>query len=247
MNDDKLPLTEHLEELRKRIVYCIIAVAVGFVICYFFSKQLFEILALPLASQLPDGSTFIFTNVTEAFFTYLKLAFFAGIFVASPVIIYQIWGFIAPGLYQHESKYAVPFVVLSTIFFVGGSLFAYYAVFPIAFNFFIGYSTDGIRMLPSLREYLSFSFKFLIAFGIVFELPIFILFLSKMGVVDDKKLKTNRKYVIIGIFVLAAILTPPDVISQALMAAPLIVLYEISIFIAKLFGKKKMGQDSEDI
>lgn len=245
MTDEKLPITEHLEELRKRIIYCLIAVAAGFVVCYLFSKQLFDLLSYPLASKLPEGSTFIFTNVTEAFFTYLKLSFFAGIFVASPVIIFQVWRFIAPGLYQHEAKYAVPFVLLSTIFFVGGSLFAYYLVFPIAFNFFVGYSTDSIRMLPSLREYLSFSFKFLIAFGLVFELPIFILFLSKMGVVDDKKLKANRKYVIICIFAVAAMLTPPDVISQALMAAPLIILYEISIVIAKIFGKKKIPEPAE--
>ena len=246
MTDEKLPVTDHLEELRRRIIYCLIAVGAGFVICYAFSKQLFYLLSYPLASQLPEGSTFIFTNITEAFFTYLKLAFFAGIFLASPVIIYQIWRFVAPGLYQHEAKYAIPFVVLSTIFFVGGSLFAYYAVFPIAFTFFIGYSTDSIRMLPSLREYLSFSFKFLIAFGIVFELPIFILFLAKMGVVTEKQLRSNRKYVILLIFIVAAILTPPDVISQVLMAVPLMILYEISIYIAKIFGRKTKATASSD-
>jgi len=246
MEDSKLPLTDHLEELRKRIITCLIAVGIGFVISYFFAEQLFLILAHPLSDILPEDNSFIFTGITEGFFTYLKLAFFAGIFLSAPVILHQIWCFVAPGLYNNEKKYVVPFVMLSTIFFIGGTMFGYFAVFPIAFKFFLGYNTDQIRMLPSIREYLSFSFKFLLAFGIVFELPIFVLFLSKLGIVNEQQLRTNRKFVIIAIFIVAAFLTPPDVISQVLMAVPLLFLYELSIIIARVFGKKRVEDEGDE-
>ena len=240
MEDEKLPLTSHLEDLRKCLIVCSIAVGVGFAVSYAFSDKLFYFLALPLKTLLPENSSFIFTSVTEAFFTYLKLALFSGIFLASPVIIHQIWSFVAPGLYSNEKRYAIPCVALLSIFFISGTTFAYFVIFPVAFKFFIGYNSESIRMLPSIKEYLSFSCKFLLAFGVVFELPVFILFLAKLGIVTDKQLRTNRKFVIIGIFVTAAVLTPPDVVSQVLMALPLLVLFELSIFIAKIFGKKKI-------
>lgn len=242
MADEKLPFTKHLEELRKCIIVCVVAVGIGFAISYFFSENLFLILSRPLSSLLPEENSFIFTSVTEGFFTYLKLAFFSGIFLASPVILHQIWSFVAPGLYSHEKRYVVPFVLLSTFFFVGGTLFGYFVVFPIAFKFFLSYNSEYIRMLPSIREYLSFSCKFLIAFGVVFELPIFILFLSKLGIVNEKQLRSNRKFIIVIVFIIAAFLTPPDVVSQILMAIPLIFLYELSIIVAKIFGKKKEAE-----
>jgi sec-independent protein translocase protein TatC len=238
MTDEKLPLTQHLEELRRRLIICMIAVGIGFAASYAFAQRLFLLLARPLSDLLPEGNTFIFTGITEGFFTYLKLAFFAGIFLAMPVILHQTWCFVAPGLYASEKKYVLPFVLLSTMFFIVGVLFGYYAVLPLAFNFFIGYNNEYIRMLPAMREYLSFSCKFLLAFGLVFELPIFILFLAKLGVVNEQQLRKNRKFVILIIFVVAAILTPPDVVSQVLMAVPLLVLYEISIGIARIFAKK---------
>ena len=242
MTDEKLPLTQHLEELRRRLITCLIAAALGFAVAYFFAGQLFLVLARPLSDLLPEGSTFIFTGITEGFFTYLKLAFFAGIFLAMPVILHQSWCFVAPGLYSSEKKYVLPFVILSSLFFVFGVVFGYYAVLPLAYTFFIGYNTDYIRMLPSMREYLSFSCKFLLAFGIVFELPIFVLFLSKIGVVNERQLRSNRKFVLLMIFVVAALLTPPDVVSQVLMAVPLIILYEISILIARIFTKKPAAE-----
>ncbi len=247
MSDEKISLTEHLEELRKRLIYCVIAVAVGFAVSYTFSEQLFHILSRPLADILPDESTFIYTGIAEGFFTYLKLSFFTGIFLAVPVILCQVWLFVSPGLYDSEKRYVVPFVVLSSLFFIGGTLFGYFAVLPIAFKFFIGYNTEYVRMLPSIKEYLTFSCKFLLAFGLVFELPIFILFLAKMGIVNEHMLRSSRKYVIVGTFVVAAFLTPPDIVSQMLMAVPLLILYEISIYIAKIFGKtaEAVEEDSQ--
>lgn len=246
MADDKLPFTSHLEELRSRLIICLVAVVIGFAISYFFSEKLFELLVKPLQNELPPDSLLIFTGLPEAFFAYLKLSFFAGIFLGAPVILWQIWGFVAPGLYDHEKKYIFPFVTFSTILFFAGIAFCYYIVFPFAFKFFMGYSSDIIKPLPSIKEYLSFSFKLLLAFGIIFELPIFILFLAKLGVVNDRMLRSQRKFAILGIFIVAAILTPPDVVSQTLMAIPLMALYEISIFVAKLFGKKSPEPGKEE-
>jgi len=246
MGDEKLPLTKHLEELRNRIIICIAAVGIGFSISYLFSEKLFLILSRPLNVLLPEGNSFIFTNITEAFFTYLKLSFFAGIFIACPVILYEIWCFVVPGLYDTEKRYLFPFVFFSSIFFIGGTSFGYFVVFPLAFKFFIGFNSEYIRMLPSIKEYLSFSCKFLLAFGIVFELPVFILFLSKLGIVNEKQLRSSRKFIIVIVFIIAAFLTPPDVVSQVLMAIPLIGLYEISIVVARIFGKKKEEEKEKE-
>lgn len=234
MEDEKLPLTSHLEELRKRIIVCLIAIGVGFSISYYFSEQIFSILSQPLTAILPQGSSFIFTGITEAFFTYLKLSFFSGIFISSPIIIYEIWKFVAPGLYEKEKRYVYPFVFFASIFFVAGVVFCYFIVLPAAFKFFVSYNTEYIRMLPSLGEYLSFSCIFLLSFGIVFELPVFIICLAKLGIITEKHLRSNRKLVVIGAFIVAALLTPtPDAINQSLMAVPLIVLYELSILVVK--------------
>ena len=238
MADEKLAFTSHLEELRKRLIICACAVGIGFLVSYFFSEQIFAVLVIPLKEVLPPDSLLIFTGLPEAFFVYLKLAFFTGIFLASPVLLWEIWCFVAPGLYDNEKKYVYPFVISSTLFFTAGVSFGYFVVFPIAFKFFMGYSSDLIKPLPSVKEYLSFSCKMLLAFGVVFELPLFVLFLAKIGIVNEKMLRSQRKFAILGIFIVAAIITPPDVVSQVLMALPLIILYEISILVAKFFGKK---------
>jgi len=239
MEDEKLPLTSHLEELRKRIIVCLIAVGLGFAVSYCFAEQLFAFISRPLAAVLPPNSSFIFTGITEAFFTYLKLSFFSGVFLASPVIIYEIWKFVAPGLYEKEKKYVVPFVFFATFFFVCGIVFCYVIVLPAAFKFFVSYNTSTIRMLPSLGEYLSFTCIFLLAFGVVFEVPVFIICLSKLGVIKEQHLRSNRKLVIIIAFIIAALLTPtPDAINQSLMAIPIIVLYEISILAVRFTAKK---------
>ncbi|MBW2553110.1 MAG: twin-arginine translocase subunit TatC [Deltaproteobacteria bacterium] len=246
MAEEKSPFTSHLDELRKRIIICIVAVAVGFFGSYFFAEQIFDILIKPLQAELPPDSMFIFTGLPEAFFVYLKLSLFGGILLASPVLLWEVWCFVAPGLYDQEKKYVYPFVIFSTLLFATGVSFGYFVVFPIAFKFFMGYSSEIIKPLPSIKEYLNFSCKLLFAFGVVFELPLFTLFLAKIGLVNEKMLRSKRKFAILGIFAVAAILTPPDVVSQILMAIPLLVLYEISILVAKYFGKKEEEEEEEE-
>ncbi len=182
---------------------------------------------------------FQYTYPAEAFFSHIKIAIVAGIFLVSPYVFAQIWGFIAPGLYSHERKWMVPMAMLSGLFFTGGAMFGYFQVFPHAFEFFAGFSTEGIQFTPKLNEYLSFCLKLLFAFGFVFELPLFIFFLARMGMVSSAGLRKKRKYAILIGFVLAAVLTPPDPFTQCLMAGPLIVLYEVGIWVAYFFGKKE--------
>jgi sec-independent protein translocase protein TatC len=241
---EKQPFLSHLEELRKRLVVCAIGVGVGFAIAYIFSERLFQLLVAPLKAVMPEGDQLIFTNLPEMFFAYLKVAFIAGILAAAPLIFYELWMFIAPGLYQKEKKMAIPFVISSTILFVGGALFGYFVVFPFGFKFFIGFSNEYVKALPSVKQYFSFSMKLLFAFGVVFELPVIIFFLSKMGIVTPQFLRQKRKYAILLTFVLAAILTPPDVITQCMMAGPLIVLYEIGILVSRVAQKKKEGGET---
>ncbi len=245
MNDeDKQPFTQHLEELRKRLITSFIAVGIGFVASYAFKEKLFYVLMAPLQQAMKSGDTLIYTHLPEAFFTFLKTALISGIILASPVLLYQFWMFIAPGLYDREKKLLVPILFLSTLFFTGGALFGYFVVFPWGFKFFLSFATDTIRPMPSMKEYLGFSAKLLLGFGIVFELPLVITFLARLGVVSVEFLKKNRKYAILFIFIGAAILTPPDVVTQVMMALPLTLLYEISIVGARIFGKKR--DDTQD-
>ncbi|MBW2039305.1 MAG: twin-arginine translocase subunit TatC [Deltaproteobacteria bacterium] len=246
MEEKKQTFIEHLEELRKRLIISLIAVGIGFGICYIFSKEIFQLLMIPLKKTLPTGASMIYTSLPEAFFTYLKVSLLAGIFLASPLILYQIWIFVAPALYSHEKRYVIPFVTLSTFLFIGGAGFGYFVVFPIGFKFFLGFATDLIKPAPKLKEYLSFCSMLLFAFGLIFELPLFILFLAKLGIVDARMLARNRRYVILVIFAVAAILTPPDVVTQLMMAGPLLILYEVSIWVAKIFGKKKEVEEASD-
>lgn len=241
--NEKQPFISHLEELRKRLIACAIAAGVGFVISYIFAENLFQILVSPLKAQLPEGDRLIYTNLPEMFITYLKSALVSGILVSSPYIFYQLWMFIAPGLYRKERKYVVPFVFFSTLLFVGGALFGYFVVFPFGFKFFLGFSNESIQALPSVKQYFSFAVKLLFAFGVVFELPVIAFFLTKIGVVTPSLMRRKRKYAILMTFVMAAILTPPDVITQCMMAGPLIILYEISIIVSKMAGKKKVTDE----
>ncbi len=243
VSDEKQPFLSHLEELRKRLIACAIAVGVGFVGCYIFSERLFQLLIAPLTKVMPEGNHLIFTNLPEMFITYLKVSFVAGILLTAPFIFYQLWMFVAPGLYQTEKKYLIPFVISSTVLFVGGALFGYFVVFPFGFKFFMGFSSEYIKALPSVKQYFSFSIKLLFAFGLIFELPVIIFFLAKMGLVTSDLLKQKRKYAILLTFTIAAILTPPDVITQLMMAGPLILLYEIGIIVARLARGKKQQED----
>ena len=242
--DDKLPFTAHLEELRKRLIVCFVAVGVGFAASYGFKEILFGILVQPLRQVMNPGDTLIYTGLPEAFFTYLKVSLLSGIMLAAPVILYQFWMFVAPGLYRKERRILLPIVFLSSLFFIGGSLFGYFIVFPWGFKFFLGFATETIRPLPSMKEYLGFSAKLLLAFGLVFELPLVITFLARMGLVSVSFLKKNRKYALLLFFAGAAMLTPPDVVTQVMMALPLMLLYEISILGARIFGRAKPPAES---
>jgi len=244
--DEKLPFTSHLEELRKRLITAFIAVGVGFVLSFGFKERLFGILVQPLINVMKEGENLIYTGLPEAFFTYLKVSLLTGLIVASPILLYQFWMFVAPGLYRKERRLMVPIVILSSFFFIGGALFGYFVVFPWGFKFFLGFATDTIRPLPSMKEYFGFSAKLLLAFGLVFELPLVLTFMAKLGIVSVDFLKKNRKYALLLFFAGAAILTPPDVITQILMALPLMVLYEISIIGAKIFGKKKITPEEAE-
>jgi sec-independent protein translocase protein TatC len=248
MSEKTLPFTAHLEELRRRIIVCLGAVAVGFLVCYAFKEQLFEFVSIPLIASLPDDvSSMIFTGVTEAFFTYLKVSFLAGVLLSLPVIFYQMWMFIAPGLYAKEKKVVIPFVIFSTLFFITGASFGYFVVFPFGFTFLLGFATDTIRPFPSIKEYLSFATKLLFAFGLVFEMPLITYFLSKVGILTHRTLSRNRRYFIVIAFLMSAALTPPDVVTQLLMAGPILILFETSVLVARIFGKKPLTDDSGDL
>ena len=245
-NDDKMPFTQHLDELRKRLIVCFAAVGVGFLIAFAFKEKIFEVLMRPWIRAMPPGheAKLIYTAPHEAFFTYLKVSFIAGLGLAIPVIIFQFWRFIAPGLYENEKKYLIPIVVLSSLFFLGGALFGYFLVFPVGFQFFTSFASDYITPLISTKEFLTFTFRVLLAFGFVFELPIFAFFLARLGLITAGFLRRQRKFAIVLIFIIAAMLTPgPDVFSQLLMAGPLLVLYEVSIWIVHFFGKKPEPDD----
>lgn len=233
------PLMAHLGEFRKRLVASAIAVGIGFAVCYAFSEELFEILAQPLKSNLAEGERLVFTNLPDMFFVYLKTAFVAGLLLSSPFIFYQIWMFIAPGLYRREKTLVLPFIFFSTLLFVGGGLFGYFVVFPFGFKFFLSFENEFLQALPSVKQYFSFSIKLLLAFGLVFELPVVLFFLARIGAVTPASLRKKRKYAILMCFIVGAVITPPDVITQFMMAVPLIVLYEVGIIAAMVAGKRK--------
>jgi sec-independent protein translocase protein TatC len=243
--DSQLPFTAHLEELRKRLMIAAGAWLVAFLACYAFAEQLFQFISRPVRAALPTGSSLVFISATEPFFTYIKVAAIAGVVLALPVILWQIWAFVAPGLYSHEKRYAIPFVVMSSLCFAIGTYFGFVFVFPNIFRFLISFGTGSgeINAMLSMGTYLSLSSKLLFAFGLVFELPILIFFLARMGVVDHVWLARNRKMALLFAFVLGAMLTPPDVFSQTAIAIPFIVLYEVGIWVARFFGKKKVAEE----
>ena len=244
-DDRPMGLMDHLSELRGRLVRCCIAVIVGFIACWAVVDPIFDALVDPLLKVLPEGSHAIYTTLPEGFFTRMYIALVAGIFAASPVIFYQIWSFIAPGLYEEEKKYIIPIAVMSALFFACGGAFCYFVVFPYAFSFFVSFATEDIVAMPKVSDYLSFVLKLILAFGLVFEMPLFAFFLARMGIITAELMRRVRRYAILAIFIVAAILSPPDVVSQLLMAAPMLVLYEISIYVAVAFGKKPAAKDDE--
>lgn len=248
MSDEQLPFTAHLEELRKRLIISGSAWIIGFIGCYSFAENLFQFISEPVRAALPEGSSLVFINATEPFFTYLKIAALAGVLAALPIILWQLWIFVAPGLYSHEKRFAIPFVLASTLCFAAGTYFGFVYVFPTIFTFLIkfGTGTGEISAMLSMGAYLSLASKLLLAFGLVFELPIVIFFLARMGVVDYRWLAKNRKFALLAAFVVGAVLTPPDVFSQTAIALPFIILYEVGVWVARLFGKKKTAEKEEN-
>ncbi len=243
LDDRTMPLLGHLEELRWRVVKALLAVAATFVPTYYYVTTLFALLLQPL-QQLADAPPVIGLAPAEAFFAKLKVAFISALFAASPVLFYQLWQFVAPGLYQHEKRYVIPFVLFATLFFLLGASFCYVVVLPMAYSFFLEeYKTIGVQATLRISEYFSFTSRMLLAFGVTFELPVLAFFFARVGLITHRTLIDFSRYSVVAIFILAAVLTPgPDVASQLLLAGPLLLLYVVSIGVAYAFGKKEEGQ-----
>lgn len=242
-----MPLIEHLLELRNRLLWALAALTVGFVICFIFAEDIYRFLVQPLADLLegqPDRAL-IYTALHEAFFTYLKVAFFAAFCLTFPIIAGQLWAFVAPGLYKHEKRAFLPFLFATPILFLAGASLVYYLIFPLAWEFFLGFETAGgdgklaMQLMPKVNEYLSLVMKLIIAFGLSFQLPVLLMLMARAGMVTSAGLAAKRKYAVVCAFAFAAILTPPDVISQIGLGLPIIALYEISIFAIRIVEKRR--------
>ncbi|MDR2056069.1 MAG: twin-arginine translocase subunit TatC [Desulfovibrio sp.] len=240
----KMTLMGHLNELRMRLVRSCMAVGIAFLACWVVVDPIFDTLVNPLLEVLPPHSTAIYTTLPEGFFTRMFVAFVTSLFLASPVIFYQLWSFIAPGLYEEEKRAIVPIALVSAVFFTLGGFFCYFIVFPYAFKFFVSFSTEAIVVMPKISDYLDFVLKLILAFGLIFEMPLFAFFLSRMGIVTAAMMRRMRRYAVLAIFIVAAILTPPDVVSQLLMACPMLILYEVSILVAAAFGRARKAGNS---
>ena len=242
----KMSFLDHLDELRRRIVYAVLSITVGFVIAFLFITRIFNFIMRPLQELLPAGGTLIFTEPSEAFILYIKIALMAGLILASPAVMAQVWLFIAPGLYAKEKKWAIPFILMSSFFFVAGAAFSHYVVFPLTWRFFVSFTTDIVTFMPRIQPAFSLYLRLTLAFGLVFQMPTIVLFLARMGLVTPRFMTKNFKYAVLAIAVIAAVATPGgDVVPQIAMALPMILLYGLSagICLAWIFGKKKREED----
>jgi sec-independent protein translocase protein TatC len=254
-DDKKMPLLEHLVELRRRLIYSFVAFILAFLVCYHFSQAIFAFLVRPLADALKDqqNAHMIFTALHEAFFTYLKVAFWAAMFVSFPVVAAQLWMFVAPGLYRNERRAFLPFLAATPVLFFLGATLVYYVIFPLAWQFFLSFQTmqpgEGalpIEVAPKVDQYLSLSMQLIFAFGLGFELPVLLLLLVRAGIVSAAVLAKQRRYAIVGAFIAAAVLTPPDVLSQFSLAIPLIILYEISVIGGRMIERSRAAREAEE-
>ena len=221
MTDEKQPFFSHLKELRDRLLVCIVAVAIAFIFTYYFKERLFDFLMQPFLKVMPAQSSFIFTGITEAFLTYFKISVVAALFVAAPVILYEFWMFVAPGLYEKEKKYVYPFIFFGSLCFICGALFCYFVVMPNMYRFFVSYAREFVTPMPDLKNYMGLTLKLLIIFGFIFELPLVAFYLARAGIIKAKMLAKKRRYAILAVFIISAAITPPDVVSMILVALPL--------------------------
>ena len=236
----------HLVELRDRLLRALIVVAVLSLPCLFFANDLFTWLTAPLREQLPAGSSLIATSVVAPFMTPFKLGLFAAIFFSMPYILYQLWAFVAPGLYRHERRFALPLLVSSILLFYTGAAFAYFAVFPVMFQFFVSTTPEGVAMMTDMTQYLDFVVLLFFAFGVAFEIPVATVLLVRTGLVGVESLGKHRGFVLLGIFVVAAFLTPPDAVSQTMMAVPMYLLYEAGIVLSRILMRRVPARRDED-
>ncbi|HEX5795553.1 MAG TPA: twin-arginine translocase subunit TatC [Geminicoccaceae bacterium] len=254
LDDRQLPLLDHLIELRNRLMYACAAIFAGFLLCYFFADHIYAFLVQPLADiyQGETGRRMIYTGLTEAFFTYLKVAFWAGAFLTFPIVAAQLWLFIAPGLYRNEKQAFLPFLVATPILFFMGGAIAYYVVFPLAWRFFVSFETAGgpqslpIELEARVGEYLSLVMKLIFAFGLSFQLPVALTLMGRVGLIGSEGLSRNRKFAIVGVFTVAAIITPPDIISQVTLAIPILILYEISIIAVRIVERRRAEAEAAE-
>jgi sec-independent protein translocase protein TatC len=247
LDDTPLPLTAHLAELRTRIVRILIAIILGAAACWSYKEETFALLLRPaLRALAPDGGRLQALAPGEIFFTYIKCTLLVGFVAALPVVFWQIWGFVAPGLYPREKRLAFPFVLVSTLLFLGGAAFGYFVVFPIMFAFFSSFENQYVEAAWTMREVFSFTVQMFLAFGVAFELPVLVFFLALAGIVDARQLVGGFKYAVLGAFVLSAVLTPtPDIVTQTLLAGPLIVLYLLGVGAAWLFSRRRAAAEPE--
>ncbi|MBS9434590.1 Sec-independent protein translocase subunit TatC [Photorhabdus hainanensis] len=245
--DDTQPLISHLIELRKRILNSLLTVLVVFLALVYFSNDIYQMISAPLIKQLPQGASMIATDVASPFFTPIKLTIMVSIFVSAPMVLYQVWAFIAPALYKHERRLMIPLLVSSSLLFYLGMAFAYFVVFPIAFGFFAKTAPEGVLIATDISNYLSFVMALFMAFGVSFEVPVAIILLCWSGVVTPESLKKKRPYILVGAFVVGMLLTPPDVFSQTLLAIPMYLLFELGILLSRFYTRqRKLGDRSEE-
>ncbi|SDJ33161.1 twin-arginine translocase subunit TatC [Pseudomonas indica] len=245
-DDQEMPLVAHLTELRKRLLYSVTAVLVIFAGLFYFSQDIYALVAAPLRAYLPEGATMIATGVASPFLTPFKLTLMVALFLGMPVVLYQAWGFIAPGLYKHEKRIAVPLLVSSVFLFYGGMAFAYFVVFPIMFGFFASVTPEGVAMMTDIGQYLDFVLTLFFAFGVAFEIPVATFLLIWVGIVDVASLRKSRPYVVVGCFIVGMVLTPPDVFSQTLLAVPMWLLFEAGLLFGSLVRREDAAEEAAE-